>query len=716
MPWFMAGWRIVVDYFTPDSLRGDWEGMRRLRLLVGLSLLGLILGGTYGLMYLTIGHYWGVAIIVACILLQSCVPFLIRATGRVRLGGHLSLVVWGLGFSGLTALEGGVHGFSIVWLACGCPLLALLILNRFEALLWCAFGLVSTLFFSVLEISHIVLPLAYPEHWRPAVAAGSIFGIVIFMSLLGILFEYARKEAVVSMQSALNELSEANARTHQSERFAQRVAGTMPGLVYMLDLQEQSIVYANERLMEALGFLQMDSRGIKIKDLKKSPGTPDFETILEGARQSLRGVRDGSFVETEYTFNYNSAEFYWECRDTVFSRRMSGEPLFVLGLAVNVTEQKRTERAKLVAEGANRAKDRFLAVLSHELRTPLTPVLATLSEMELHEELPLEARTDLTMVRRNVELEAKLIDDLLDVTRISSGKFVLHLGLVDVHSCLQSALEICRADLDAKEIQVAIEFRAERHYVQADPVRLRQVFWNLLRNAVKFTPCHGRIDASTTNIRDKLRIEITDTGVGIEPEIIPRIFNAFEQGEQTKTRRFGGLGLGLSIAKTVVDMHHGEITASSQGRDKGATFIVELDAVAAELEQPTPILTSEPTNGKLPRILLVEDDLDTLQVLSKLLQRHGYDVMAANSVHKGMELAAKRGFDMVISDLGLPDGSGLEFMQQIKGRYGVPGIALSGYGTDEDLRQSRAAGFEQHIIKPVNFHALRAAIQRITAR
>jgi signal transduction histidine kinase len=491
-------------------------------------------------------------------------------------------MVWGIGFSLLTALEGGVHGFGIVWLVCGCPLLALLILARREALLWCAFCFFITFVFAALGIADINLPLAYPAKWEPYVRAASMMGLVVFMSLLGILFEYARHEAVLSMEQAFN-------------------------------------------------------------------------------------------------------------------------------------EQKRSERAKVAAEGANRAKDQFLGILSHELRTPLTPVLATVSEMEIQKHLPPELKADLTLVRRNVELEAKLIDDLLDITRISSGKLVLHLETVDAHSCFQSAVEICRAELESKQLEFSTELHAPEHYVQADPVRLRQVFWNLLRNAIKFTPPLGQIRASSSNAGEKLKIQITDTGVGIDPEIIPRIFNAFEQGEQTRTRRFGGLGLGLSIAKSVMEMHQGKITALSEGKGKGATFIVEINAFAAvEAEEPISPLTSAPMNAKLPRILLVEDDHDTLQVLSKLLQRDGYEVIPAESIQKGLELSRGEPIDLLISDLGLPDGSGLDLMRQLKKRHGIPGIALSGYGTDEDLRQSRAAGFAQHIIKPVNIGALRAAIRQIT--
>ena len=569
-------WDKLVKYFTPDSLRGDLEAMRRMRLMVGLSFLGLVLGCMYALFYWAIGHYWGVVIIIACIIAITIVPFSIRATGRVRLGGNLSVLVWVLGFSALTAIEGGIHGNAIAWLACGLPLIALLVLDRTEALFWCVVCIFATLVFCVLDLANVNLEPIYSPHWHSAILSASIVGLVIFMSLLGILFEYARKQALL--------------------------------------------------------------------------------------------------------------------------------------------EEQRMEQAKRIAEGANRAKDQFLAVLSHELRTPLTPVLATVSEMEEQDDISPELRAEMTMVRRNVELEANLIDDLLDATRISSGKLMLHLKTVDVHSCLRSALEICRRDIEAKQLQVSVDFGAGEHHVQADPIRLRQVFWNLLRNAVKFTPAHGRISLCTHSAADKLRVQITDTGVGIEPGVISKIFNVFEQGEDAKARHFGGLGLGLSIAKALVEMHHGQITAASDGKDKGAVFTVELSAAAAPLEQAVSPIRSESGNRMLPRILLVEDDCDTRQTLTRLLQRRGYQVSSAGCVREGLELSGAGQFQLVISDLGLPDGSGLELMREIKAIYGLPGIALSGYGTEDDLRQSRAAGFDRHITKPVNFSALCTAIQLIAEK
>ena len=369
------------------------------------------------------------------------------------------------------------------------------------------------------------------------------------------------------------------------------------------------------------------------------------------------------------------------------------------------------QRAKDVAEAANRAKDEFIAVLSHELRTPLTPVLATVSALQEQEEIPVPLRSDMELIRRNVEMETALIDDLLDVTRIRQGKIVLKQETVDVRDCLGTALEICGAEITSKRLEIRSEFHAEQHHVRADPARLRQVFWNLLKNAVKFTPAGGRITLRTHNVGDRLKIEIIDTGIGIEAEVLPRIFNLFEQGEQSRIRQFGGLGLGLHIARAVVELHEGRLTAFSEGSNKGATFTVELATVPSQEKAAPPSPVVEPKERPL-RILLVEDHPDTLRVLVKLLQKWGHAVTTAETVRTAQELANGQEFDLLISDLGLPDGSGLDVMRHVKERSGIPGIALSGYGTEEDIRRSRAAGFTEHLVKPVNISALRTAIQR----
>ncbi|MCA1659509.1 MAG: PAS domain S-box protein, partial [Verrucomicrobiaceae bacterium] len=287
----------------------------------------------------------------------------------------------------------------------------------------------------------------------------------------------------------------------------------------------------------------------------------------------------------------------------------------------DVTEYKRAEEklraAKLAAEEGSKAKDDFLAVLSHELRTPLTPALAAASYLAEHEELPPHLREEVNAIRRNVQLEARLIDDLLDLTRISRGKIELHLEAVDAHKLVRNTLEIVHEDIVFKELEVLTDFRAHESYIRADSVRIQQVFWNLLNNAVKFTPHGGRVTIRSWNDEQRqCLVEVSDTGIGIEPEQQSRIFNAFEQGERSITRQFGGLGLGLAISKTLLDLHGGSISVKSEGKNRGASFRVALAALATPEVAPK---ISVPGNGSLAaslQVLIVDDHAETLRVLS----------------------------------------------------------------------------------------------------
>src|SRR5437870_6688015 len=234
---------------------------------------------------------------------------------------------------------------------------------------------------------------------------------------------------------------------------------------------------------------------------------------------------------------------------------------------------------KMAAEKANKAKDDFLAVLSHELRTPLTPALAAASYLADHEDLSPQLREEVTAIRTSVQLEARLIDDLLDLTRITRGKIELHLKVVDVHGLLRNSLEIARDNILQKQLDLVMDFGADRHHVWADAVRLQQVFWNLINNAVKFTKKNGRITVRTVNKDGRFVFQITDTGVGIEPDQLGRIFRAFEQGERSISRRFGGLGLGLTISKRLLELQGGTITVHSEGLNRGTSFKLTLPSV-----------------------------------------------------------------------------------------------------------------------------------------
>jgi len=317
------------------------------------------------------------------------------------------------------------------------------------------------------------------------------------------------------------------------------------------------------------------------------------------------------------------------------------------------------------------------------------------------------------MIRRNVELEARLIDDLLDLTRISRGKVQLNFEVVDAHSLLQNALEIYQAEIDRKHLALRLHLAAQKVYLRADSARLQQIFWNLIGNAVKFTPRDGLISISTSNRPgDQLQVEIADTGLGIDPESLPKIFDAFEQGGRAQ---LGGLGLGLAISKTLVEAHDGTITAESAGRDKGARFTLTFPTCEKADAQAAPTLPPRPLQRQAMRILLVEDHEDTNRSLSNLLRRRGYYVQSADNVRSALDLSAKEEFDVLISDLGLPDGSGIDLMRTLRSGKPLFGIALTGFGMEGDIRQSHEAGFKHHLVKPIDLNKLDSFIQEAVA-
>jgi len=367
-----------------------------------------------------------------------------------------------------------------------------------------------------------------------------------------------------------------------------------------------------------------------------------------------------------------------------------------------------------------------MATLSHELRTPLTPVLAVVSRLEARRQpLPGDVHDGLAMIRRNVELEARLIDDLLDLTRISQGKLELRRGPTDVRQVLGHALEACeRPGIAGPEVTVEIE-DAEL-WTWADAPRLTQVFWNLISNARKFTPPEGEVRVRAWRDEGEVVVEVADTGIGIELDALPRIFDAFHQGKRHITRRFGGLGLGLAISEKIVSLHGGRIGAASAGRGAGATFTVRLPAgrpaVPSYPWEAGREKAPAPARDRPLHILLVEDHADTAEAMAELLRATGRRVTVAGSVAEGRAAAESAGIsangsriDLVLSDIGLPDGSGHDLMAELSHRFGLRGIALTGYGMEEDVERSRQVGFARHLTKPVSLEQLESAIRQVAS-
>ena len=392
----------------------------------------------------------------------------------------------------------------------------------------------------------------------------------------------------------------------------------------------------------------------------------------------------------------------------------------MMALSAGMAERRRIEeelhQQKAVVETANRTKDHFLAMLSHELRTPLAPVVSTVELLETQPAQTEDTRASLAMIRRNIELETQLIDDLLDFTRIARDKMELRFAPVDVHLAVSNVVEICRAEAKSKKLQVHLNLAAKSYYLAADPAKFQQIIWNLLKNAIKFTPEGGEIVISSTNPSETmLTVSVRDTGIGIEPDAMQRIFDPFEQGNRSFEHRVGGLGLGLAISKSLAQAHGGTLIAQSDGSNCGSTFTLSLQTLTSVEAASGAVKGVTESARQALKILLVDDHHDTCAALEKLLARRGHLIAVAHNVRSAMEAAARKKFDLLISDIALPDGTGMDLIVQLRAIANIPGIAISGFGNNGDIERSLQAGFAEHLIKPIKLDKLEDAIERAVA-
>ncbi|HMJ07199.1 MAG TPA: ATP-binding protein, partial [Chthoniobacterales bacterium] len=533
-----------------------------------------------------------------------------------------------------------------------------------------------------------------------------------------------RKEAEIRLRGAKAEAdAAAQAMADSAERF--RLLTEVISLQVWTAKPSGELDYANKECLEYFGVRSgADVLGNAWAQFVHPHDLPNAFVHWQDSLATGRGY------EVEFRLRRHDGEYRWFIVRAQAMRESEGAIVKWFGTNTDIHDLK---RAQSDAERANRAKDAFLAALSHELRTPLTPVLMTASALRLDERLPEDAREQLAMMERNIALEARLIDDLLDLTRIARGQLRLRSELCDAHSLIGLAVEIVRDDALAKGVSLERNLGAQRSGLVVDPARFQQVIWNLLRNAVKFTPPGGRVAIRTVDEADedgagRLRIEVVDSGIGIDPAALKKIFLPFEQADPRGDHRFGGMGLGLAIARAIVDLHGGTIAAESAGEGYGATFVVEIPGATeaphgvgeAPSLFPALAVATEPARTRAEeaqrplRLLLVEDHSSTLEVLSRLLTRAGHAVVTAGTLADALSAAAAGIFDLVISDLGLPDGTGNELMEILRARYKLRGIALSGFGMEEDVARSRQAGFAAHLTKPVDFQQLRRALHDVT--
>ncbi len=485
----------------------------------------------------------------------------------------------------------------------------------------------------------------------------------------------------------------------------------------------------NDRYCEIVGRPREELLELRLEDIVHSADLGQHVLLTN------RSARSGSSFVVQMRHDRPGGGFVWVRNSVAFIRNPLGEVESALTVTEDISASKRTEqeleRARDEAVAASRAKDDFLARLSHELRTPLSPVLLLASEAAEDRNLAPEVREDFAAIRNNVELEARLIDDLLDLTRISRGKLSLDLHPQDLHAVIRDAVATVRAELALKRIELVTHLDAPHPIVQADAVRLQQVFWNVLRNAAKFTPDRGRITIETRAEAGGTRLvaSVSDTGIGLDPGEIGRIFDAFAQGDHasaTGAHTYGGVGLGLAISRMLVELHRGSIRAASAGRGRGATFTIELPAAPATLEPaagpPDAGAVNEPavpagafSPAVRGRVLLVEDHLPTRVTLQQLLLRRNFEVIPAGSVAEARAAATKEHIDFVISDIGLPDGNAYELMIGLREQRGLMGIALTGYGMESDIARSHAAGFVLHLTKPLRVQSLDEALATLAA-
>ncbi len=520
------------------------------------------------------------------------------------------------------------------------------------------------------------------------------------------------------LQNSLREAQETLDAIRSGEVDAVVVSGGNGNQIYSLAGAEQPYRVYVERMEEgavtisAEGLILYSNQrfaGMLEEPLERVIGSEIFTRLGKKSWEKLSTVFSGEGEMVTELGELNSAT------GASLTVKLTASQLPIEGVRVmclvvtDLTAEKihaETRMAKEVAEQANLAKDAFLAALSHELRTPLSPVLTTIMELSEDEALPVTTRGQLQMVRRNVELEARLIDDLLDLTRIARGKLELRKGPVDLHAVLENAIEICAADLQTKKQLLHIERGAAHVHTEGDAIRIQQAMWNLIRNAVKFTPEGGEIFIRTEDGERNFRLEVRDTGVGFEPSRREKIFQAFEQGSRQITRQFGGLGLGLAITKSVLEAHGGTVRAESEGPGKGARFTLEIPRKRGTASRPPMEVAPAAKPSRAFRILLVEDHKDTRVTMERWLRRAKHTVTAADSAATALEAAGAGEFDFVISDLGLPDQSGIELMRELRRRHGLRGIAVSGYGMEDDVTRAHEAGFVHHLTKPVSLEKL----------
>ncbi len=444
-----------------------------------------------------------------------------------------------------------------------------------------------------------------------------------------------------------------------------------------------------------------------------------IERIRRGERvdhfETVRRRKDGSLIDVSLTISP--------------IKNQEGRVVGASKIARDITQRKKTEaerdellarehEARADAEAANRLKDEFLATLSHELRNPLNAVVGYAeillrSEETRHNEFVVKAAET---IRRNALAQTRLVSDLLDLSRLQMGKLSLEFQPVSLSTILTDAIDTVRDEANAKDI--SLEVAIERDVVvEGDPLRLGQIVWNLLNNAVKFTPAGGKVSIGVRRVFNAAEFSVSDTGQGIGSDFLPHVFEIFRQGDASSVRRQGGLGIGLALVKQLAELHRGHVSVDSKGVGQGTTFTVTVPLYETEhgVAMPAAVTSPELLSGK--SILIVDDSRDTIDMLTKLLTLEGARVESAGSGREALQIAGERSFDLIISDISMPEMDGYQLLKQIRGLakgVNLPALALTGYGRSHDVTRARAEGFADHLTKPIDINRFLRTVRRLT--
>jgi PAS domain S-box-containing protein len=464
----------------------------------------------------------------------------------------------------------------------------------------------------------------------------------------------------------------------------------------------------------------------------------------EVARQANeRAMRDGVDYDMEYRVIRPDGVTVWVATRGRIQKDAEGRVIRMLGVIQDISRRKAAEQqrielleaeraARTEAEKANRAKDEFLSIVSHELRTPLNAILGWAEVLQCDPNLTEDVRDGLSVIERNARAQAQIIEDLLDMSRIISGKVRLAVQRAELPQVIDAAIASMQPAADAKEIRLQKVIDPQAGPVSGDPARLQQVVWNLLSNAIKFTGKGGRISVTLARINSHVEIVVSDTGSGISAEFLPYVFERFRQEENSTQRQHGGLGLGLAIAKHLVELHGGSIEVRSPGAGQGTTFRVSLPLTplrvgedsrerrhpAAGFQASAPFTPADLTSV---RVLVVDDDLDSRHLLKRLLEDCSGMVSLAGSAQEALDALSLGRFDVIVSDIGMPNRDGYDFMREVRDRPpeqggATPAIALTAFARSEDRTRALRAGFDLHVAKPVEPKELCAAVSRLARR